>query len=158
MEAPVRMNSSIMGLLVCGVFMSLANADGLFEGRAVFQSIEVGNDGRTSVHGVSILYGSDELIRGPARQQYPAGNAGLYSSSEGLTGVIPEQTKLHWVTEDDAAHDVTIQTRSLVRDFATFYGFRFYFVDEHVDVYLAEKVPNRSHHLSVKYSKVYSSP
>ena len=151
------MRAVFASLLLCGALMSWVKAEGSSEGRVVFQSIEVSNDGRGAVSAVSILYGENELIRGPALQQYPAGNARFNTYAQGLDSVIPERTRVHWVTEDGVPHDATIPTRSLVRDRDAFYGFRFYIADDHVDVYLTEKIPNPRHYLNLKYTKVYSS-
>lgn len=144
-------------LLWSGAFIGSATAGMLFGDRTVFQRIEVSNDGRSNVSHVSVLYGTQELIPGTARRTYPAGNAALNTYSQGMDSIIPERTHVQWETEDGTSHEATIATHSLVRDFRAFYGFRFWFVDDHVDVYLIERVPNPSHYLSLKYTKVYSS-
>lgn len=147
--------SFLLSLMCYGTLESCAFSKDNVAGREVFQRIEISNEGHQAVSGASVLYGTTQLISGPAREKYPVPNPVRYNYSQGLDSPIPDQTKIHWTTDDGIVHDEIVPTRSLVPDVATFYGFRFFFANDHVNVYLTERRPNPSGALSLKYTKVY---
>lgn len=141
------------------LFCSLANGAcaNPFGERIYFQGLDVGNDGKSHIENVSVLYGKVELIRGPARASFSAGNVALNRFHQGMDSPIPEMTLAYWETDDGIPHSAIIPTKSLVRDTDVFYGFRFYIVDDHVDIYLTERIPTPGPYLNLKYTKVFSA-
>lgn len=121
----------------------------------VFQMFEFGNDGKGEVHDVRIQYGSFVIPTGTANSDYKPSH--MMAVSESLTVPIPESAKIHWISADSKVHDITAPIRSFVENPQCFYGFRFFFVDEHVDIYVLNRTGDCSRLQGVERTKVFSS-
>jgi hypothetical protein len=49
---------------------------------------------------------------------------------------VPNTATIRWTSADGQRHEVVAPIRSFFQDTAHLYGFRFFFVDDHVDIYL----------------------
>lgn len=123
--------------------------------RAVFQRFEFGNDGHEAVHGVKIHYGRIVIPSGTANGDYEPSH--MTAVSESQTVPVPESADVRWISGDGREHDVTIPIRSLVDNPSCFHGFRFFFVDDHIDIYMLSRKRDCSHIVEIERTKVYSS-
>jgi hypothetical protein len=121
-------------------------------GQPMFQSFEFENDGIGAIDEVRISYSGFDLptIRNPHFNPFHR-----VAFSETMTIPIPEQIPIHWVSNDSVRHDISVKFRDLVKDKTIFYGFKFNFVDDHVEIYLVEKLPSRTQYLNLKRTKVF---
>lgn len=146
-----------LNVLVClflfSMVVSCAGADGI-SGGARFQSFDFGNDGVGNITGGRIQYGRIKLPTGRDFDNPPLHRT---TFSETITIPVPETALITWRSQDGHSYAVDAPIRSLIRDPGIFYGFKFYFVDDHVDIYLTERINNPGPYLDVKYTKIYSS-
>jgi hypothetical protein len=62
-----------------------------------------------------------------------------------------------WYSRDGKLHSVAVPTRELIKDWSVFVGFKFFFVDDHLDVYLLTNRAQRvDKYLDVIETKVFS--
>ncbi len=74
-----------------------------------------------------------------------------------MTVPIPESADVMWRTGNGNVHYAHIPVRSRISDIENFYGVKFLFVDDHVDLYFIYKIKNSTMYLNLQYTKVYSS-
>jgi hypothetical protein len=72
---------------------------------------------------------------------------------------IPKIASISWYSGDGKFHEARVPIQDLIEDFSTFYGFKFYFVDDHLDVYVlinAKRMDPKF--LRIIEKKVFSGP
>ena len=120
----------------------------------VFQRFEFGNDGEGIVRNVRIMYDNLEF---PTTVQKDFGPDHVVVFSESLEIPVPESAELHWTEANGKQHNVYAPIRSMVKNPACFHGFRFFFVDDHVDIYILNRKGDCKHMQGVDTTKVFSS-
>lgn len=121
----------------------------------VSQIFEFGNDGHGIVRDVKVHYGSLVIPSGTAHSEFDPNH--MTPVSEAWDAVIPESAEIHWVSAGGSAHDVTAPIRSFVLKPSCFDGFRFMFVDDHVDLYIINRKGDCTKLFDVETTKVFSS-
>lgn len=132
---------------------SLCAMGGPMRNERVFQAFEFGNYGQGSVTGVEIAYGPITIPRGTAHRDYEPVHRVLTRETEVIS--VPESAAIRWTSADGQHHEVTAPMRSFIQDASCFHGFRFQFVDDHVDVYLISRVGDCAKLLNTKLTKVF---
>jgi hypothetical protein len=145
----------LLASLACtGAFgMSLNKA--FDEGR--FQRISVGNDGQGEVRDFKIVYGDFVIPHGTNFEKIGPIHGVARSESQNIS--IPEVASVSWHSADGKFHEISVPIQNLIEDLPSFYGFKFYFVDDHLDVYLlsrAERIDPKF--LRIVEKKVFSGP
>lgn len=121
----------------------------------VFQRIEVGNDGVGVVQNVVISYGTLTVPAGSMHRTLSPSHMPVISESWTIS--VPENVAIHWTSADGKPHEAVAPVRDFIRDAGCFHGFQFFFVDDHVDIYLLTRKYDCSKLLDVEKIKVYSS-
>lgn len=124
--------------------------------RVVFHSLQFGNDGTSVVTNVRVNYGGKVFPEGFAHHTYDPNHQMTFSESHALP--VPQVATVFWTSADGRDHKVEVPVGSLIEDAKRFAGFRFFFVDDHVDVYVRYKKPGWPKILDVDIKKSYSSP
>jgi hypothetical protein len=150
------MNLKAVCLVIALLSTACAASGATMSTNPVFQSIEYGNGGHGVVKNVAIVYGSISLPAGRASNKTLAASP-LATVYEAFTVTVPESVTIRWTSADGQDHEVIAPARSIIRDAACFHGFQFFFVDDHVDVYLLNRKYDCSKVLDVERIKVYSS-
>lgn len=140
-------------LLICStVSCSLVPHD---HGEKVYQRFEIGNAGTKPVRNVKIVYGDLTIPHGSNFYELPAIQGTLRSESQVVP--VPDVATVSWHSGDGGKHEAVVPIRQSIRDFSRFYGWKFYFVDKHVNVYLiSRKSPASSRYLELVDEQVYS--
>ncbi|HZR34417.1 MAG TPA: hypothetical protein VFA75_03500 [Nevskia sp.] len=123
--------------------------------KPVFQRLEVGNDGVGVVQNVVIAYGALTVPAGTMHRTFSPSHMPVVSESWTIS--VPERVAISWTSADGQSHDVVAPMRSFIQDAACFHGFQFFFVDDHVDIYLVSRKYDCSKLLDVEKTKVFSS-
>jgi hypothetical protein len=129
-------------VLLASACTSSAVLSGSEESHLVFQSILVGNGGKGAVTNPQIIFAGISLIN-IEQKSFAAPKEGWHGVapmvSETMDLPLPETAEVSWESADNQSHTVFVPIKNLVRDRNVFYGFRFVFIDDYVDVYLIEK-------------------
>lgn len=124
----------------------------------IFQSFDLQNDGAHTVTDVKIQYGDYVL---PIGFQSPIVSVprfkGLSGFHQTASVLVPETAKIHWKSFDNKVHDVEVPIRSLIMDWNTFHGFKFTFIDDHVELSIANHLEKPPPYGTLEYTKAYSS-
>ena len=121
----------------------------------VFHNLEFGNDGKGVVRDVAVTYGDIRVPAGNAHKVF--GPNHMATVTEVRTLPVPENATIEWSSADGQHHEATAPMRSLIQDPNCFHGFRFFFVDDHVDIYLLSRKHDCSKVLDVGRTKVYTT-
>jgi hypothetical protein len=119
----------------------------------LYQTFEFGNFGHGAVTAVQITYGALTLPRGFAHKNF--GPVNRVTTAESEVSRVPESVTIRWTSADAQRHEVVAPIRSVVHDRSCLHGFRFAFVDDHVDIYLISRVRDCSKLLDTKETKVF---
>lgn len=149
-----RLSKMMIVAIVAMLTVGCVRAEMAMSGK-VLQMFEFGNDGKGEVHDVRIQYGNFVIPTGTANSDYKPSH--MIAVSEDLTVPIPESAEIHWISADSKVHDITAPIRSFVENPPCFYGFRFFFVDDHVDVYVLNRTGDCSRLQGIERTKVFSS-
>ncbi|HEX9146621.1 MAG TPA: hypothetical protein VGA09_20310 [Candidatus Binatia bacterium] len=123
--------------------------------RKIYQTFEIGNDGKEVVRDFKIVYGELTMPHGTNFDEIPPVHRPIRSESQVVA--IPEIAEVSWHSADGRKHNISVPVRSLITDLSVFYGFRFFFVDDRLDVYLiSAKVPKTSGYTDTVATKVFS--
>lgn len=150
----VRVPRMIMLAAAALLAAGCVRAEGVMSGK-VFQRFEFGNDGQGEVRFVKVQYGKFVIPTGTANSDYKPSH--MVAVSESLVIPIPETAEVSWISENGKQHDVTAPIRSFVDSPSCFHGFRFFFVDNHVDIYVLNRTGDCSRLQGVERTKVFSS-
>lgn len=126
-------------------------------GSLYFQRMEINSASKGKILDYEIRYGDHRAPTLRDRSFLGGGENILKLVSESMMLPIPDEADVTWKSEDQEDHEAHIPVRSLITDIGNFYGTKFLFVDDHVDLYLIYKIPNKSMYLNLQYTKVYSS-
>jgi hypothetical protein len=120
-----------------------------------YQRFEIGNDGKEIIRNFKIVYGKLTIPHGTNFDEIPPAHRTIGSESQVVP--IPATAEVSWHSADGKMHSVSVPVRELITDMSVFYGFKFFFVDDRLDVYLiSEKRPRRSEYLETVATKVFS--
>ena len=120
--------------------------------KPIYQSFEFVNNGQGAVSGVEVIYGSVALPRGVANKNFPSH---MIPMTESEVVPVPDTATIRWFSADGQRHEVVAPVRSFIHDAACFHGFRFLFVDDHVDIYLVRRMYDCTKLLDLERIKVY---
>ena len=119
-------------LLLCtGIACAQANSTAT---KPVLQAFEFGNDGQGVVSAVTVDYAGVMLPIGGEHKRFGPHHGPTTSEIRELP--VPDTATIRWTSADGQQHEVVAPIRSFIQDTAHLYGFRFFFVDDHVDIYL----------------------
>lgn len=119
-----------------------------------YQRFEIGNDGVGVVRDFKIVYGELTMPHGTNLDELPPIHRPIRSESQVVA--IPEIAEVSWYSADGKMHNAIVPVRESIKDLSSFYGYRFYFVDDHLDVYLlSQKTPKTSEYLQITRTKVF---
>lgn len=128
---------------------------GISEGKSMFQRFEFGNDGRGEVRAVKVRYGDFVIPSGTANSDYKPSH--LVAFSETLTIPIPDAAEIHWISADGKSHEANAPMGSFVGNPACFHGFRFFFADDRVDIYVLNRKGDCRQMQGIERTLVFSS-
>jgi hypothetical protein len=147
--------------LLAGMFLMLCAGCGATGGAphgTRFQSFEYGNDGVGTITNIEIHYGGLLLPSSDsARESMHPPGFHIAPFAESQDAVIPENAVAFWTSADSKRHTATLPIRALIPDLRGFSGFEFFFVDDHLDVYLKSLGPAGAKYQEVRSTKVYST-
>jgi len=148
----IRRAASAIGVLclVAGCASERAQAN-----RALYHHIEIGNAGVAVVRQFRIAYGDVIFPGGSNFEEIPPVHRTI--SSEGRVVPVPIVAEVSWFSADGVKHQVSVPIRQLMQRSRHFYGWKFYFVDDRLDVYLLseeERLP--FHYTERTEEKVFS--
>jgi hypothetical protein len=139
-----------------GVFCLSSCARIAIESKSPFyQTLEFGNDGSEKVTGINVRYGERDFPSWTASSELPPNHRVMKSESGNF--VLPDFAEIVWIAADGKSHRATAPIRSFVHDPSCFHGFRFFFVDHHIDIYLITRRYDCSKMIDVAREKVFSS-
>jgi hypothetical protein len=102
--------------------------------KPILQAFEFGNDGEGVVVGVTVDYSGVSLPAGGEHKRFGPHHGPTVSEVRELP--VPDTATIRWTSADGQRHEVVAPIRSFTHDTAHLFGFRFFFVDDHVDIYL----------------------
>ena len=120
------------------------------------QTFEFGNDGQGVIADPRIQYGKFIIPSRTGNNKFSPNHAATYS--EGMTVPVPQTAEIRWTSADGKMHTVNAPIGKFVANSECFYGFRFMFVDDHVDVYIINRTIDCGRFLNIERTKVFSSP
>jgi hypothetical protein len=120
-------------LLFCTGAAAYAQADSTTT-KPILQAFEFGNDGLGIVAGVTVDYAGVTLPIGGEHKRFGPLHRTTFSEIRELP--VPDTATIRWTSADGQQHELVAPIRSFIQDMGHLYGFRFFFVDDHVDIYL----------------------
>jgi len=149
-------------LFVASILLSLQSRGGLhadeLPANPIFQGFDLQNDGLQPVTEVKIVYGSYVF---PTGFQSPIVGVAKFKGTPGFhqtaTVSVPKTALIHWKSFDNQTHEVEVPIRSLVLDWKMFRGFKFTFIDDHVELSVTSHHEKPLPYGYLSYTKAYSS-
>lgn len=142
-------------LFVCATVGMSCNVASQDFAKKRYQTFEIGNDGKDVVRDFKIVYGELTIPHGTNFDEIPPVHRPI--GVESRVVAIPETAEASWQAADGSKHHVRVPVRALINDLSVFYGFKFFFVDDHLDVYLlTEKTRRTSPYPEIVTTKVFS--
>ena len=118
----------------------------------LYQRFEFRNDGQSAVTGVTVVYGAATLPRGGRPRDFPYH---MLTLSESEVVPVPDSATIRWTSADGQHHEIVAPVRKFIDNIACFHGFRFVFVNDHVDIYLLKRKYDCTKLLDLEQIKVY---
>jgi hypothetical protein len=146
LKIPLVALAAMIGCTAC--------VQGLTMNRAIYHSLEFGNDGKGNVENVEVTYDTQVVPYG-THSSFAPNHRTMYS--EGFNLAVPTAATIRWTSADGKGHLVEAPMRSLVGHLDTFQGFQFYFVDDHVDIYRINAKIEGTKISNMDRTKVFSS-
>jgi len=117
------------------------------------QTFEFGNDGTQIISDLKVSYSELVLPSGITQDTYEPSH--MMAISETWDSTIPKIARATWVLGDEQL-SAEVPIKSLIKGCARLYGWRFYVVDNQLDVYLLCQLLSPDSHYRVDRKKVYS--
>ena len=120
--------------------------------KPLFQRFEFVNGGQGAVNGVEVIYGAATLPRGGRPRNFPQD---MLTLSDSEVVPVPDSATIRWTLADGQHHEIVAPVRKFIDNIACFHGFRFVFVNDHVDIYLLKRKYDCTKLLDLEQIKVY---